>query len=73
MGGLEVTSAFDHIYAMVTGERMQFALRYKNERMDKVIAISAKLTESDSQAFTACATGLLKRMRDKTPKSLPAT
>jgi hypothetical protein len=47
---------------MANGERMQFAVRYKNQPVDTVVAFAGTLKDEERQSLMACFSGLVKRM-----------
>lgn len=61
--GVELTMAWHTILAIVDGERMQFALRYKNQDIETVMSFSSKLKDEDRKPLMACLSGLVERMK----------
>lgn len=61
----DMTETMKAIRATIAGERMQFAVRYKNEPVDVVVSFSTKLTERERGPLMACFDGLVKRMTDR--------
>ena len=71
LGGTEFIDATKIIYAMALGERVQFAVVYKSEKIDSVIEISAKLEENEMASLNACFSGIIDRIQksiDEEPK-----
>ncbi len=68
MGPLDFSKSFDVIMGMMAGERMQFAIRYKDEPLDTVISFAAALPESEAAALDACLAGLVGRLQQELDK-----
>lgn len=51
----------DIIEALMLGERMHFAVRYKDQSVDNVIAFSAKMTDEEVQPLFNCISGVAQR------------
>jgi hypothetical protein len=60
--GADLVQTMDAIMATITGERMQFAVRYKNEPLDVVVSFAATMPEHESQPLMACFNGIIERM-----------
>ncbi|MDX8122841.1 hypothetical protein JAB6_44300 [Janthinobacterium sp. HH104] len=50
------------ILAITSGERMQFANRYKNETVDTVIAFAATMPENERQSLLICLSDVADRL-----------
>jgi hypothetical protein len=50
---------------MIHGERMQFAIRYKNEPVDVVVSFSALMPEHERKPLKACFVGLGEKMKQR--------
>lgn len=53
------------ILAMMHGERMQFAVRYRNQDYDTVVSFAGTLTDDELRPLTACLDGLLERFKNE--------
>ncbi|WP_426176107.1 hypothetical protein [Massilia sp. TWR1-2-2] len=53
----------EKIVAISLGERLQFALRYKNQPGDKIVAFKGFLTNEERAPIFACIEGLMVRWR----------
>lgn len=62
--GVDFGQAWTNMFAMANGERMQFALRYKDQPVDTVVSFSGTLTDEELKPLLACFSGLAKRMQD---------
>lgn len=62
LGMTDYGPALETIFAMAHGRRMQFAVRYKNEPLDRTVSFQSKLEPTDLEAFVACAKGLESRL-----------
>lgn len=51
------------IMSMIHGERMQFAIRYKIEPVDAVIAFSAKMSDHERTSLMRCIEDVVDRMK----------
>ncbi len=63
LGGVEIVPAVTAILDMVNGKQVQFALRYRDQRVDQVISFASKPSQTDFDAILACFTGLQTRMK----------
>jgi hypothetical protein len=62
LGGVDFGQAWANILGMADGERMQFAVRYKNQPVDTVISFATTLKDEERKSLMACFDGLVKRM-----------
>lgn len=62
LGTAEIMPTLAAITAMSDGERMQFAMRYQAERLDRVIAFRGTLTSDERIALNNCSAELIDRM-----------
>lgn len=60
------------IYAINAGERMQFALKYKGDKLDRVVAFKPDLAADDRQAIKACLLGMSERIEAELQEATPA-
>lgn len=56
------------IASMMDGERMQFAVRYKNQPYDTVVSFASELPSSELKPLAACMDGLVARMKSDATK-----
>jgi hypothetical protein len=63
--GADMAQTMDIIMATITGERMQFAIRYKDEPVDVVISFSENMADRERLPLMACFKGLMQRMQDR--------
>lgn len=59
----DIAATTEAIYALAQGERMQFAVRYKDQAVDHVISFSAPLTEAESKPLMSCFDGVIERLQ----------
>lgn len=52
------------IMAIAKGEKMQFAVRYKTQRLDTVVAFAGALKDEEMKPLMACFDGLIARMEE---------
>jgi hypothetical protein len=70
--GADLVQTMDAIMATITGKRMQFAVRYKNEPVDVVVSFAATMPEHESKPLMACFNGIIERMTaDPASKEAP--
>jgi hypothetical protein len=60
----DLVGTFAGIVAIIQGERMQFATRYKNESFDTVISFSAKMPEEEFVPLVTCLKGVTDRLSE---------
>ena len=58
----DLEDTFRGILSMIDGDRMQFAVRYKNEPIETVIAFSAKMPDHERIPLLKCFKGVAERM-----------
>jgi hypothetical protein len=58
----ELAKTYEAILAIIDGERMQFATRYKNESVENVITFSAKLPPEDLKPLMACLDSVVQQI-----------
>lgn len=56
------------VTALLEGERMQFATRYKNQPYDTVVSFSGALSAEEAKPLLACLEGLVGRMQEEAGK-----
>lgn len=64
----DLSETYKGIMAMIIGERMQFAVRYKNQPLDVVVSFSEKLPEIERAPLMRCLDTVVERtlkMKDK--------
>jgi hypothetical protein len=62
---LEITDlvkTFKAIYSMISGDRMQFVVRYKKQKMDTVVSFGAQMSEVERRPLLACMEGISNRL-----------
>ena len=59
----DIVESYKIINEIITGERMQFALRYANEKSDLVVSFSGKLTPEQTSAVQACMVDVLDQLK----------
>lgn len=57
------------IVAMIHGERMQFAVRYKSQPVEQVISFSAAMPENELAPLMTCLNGVVERFQKVAEKS----
>jgi hypothetical protein len=67
LGMPEAKPGMEVVYAIAHGEPIQVALRYGAGNRERIIAFQEGLQENDMRAFSACMTGLIKRMETSLP------
>jgi len=70
LGLADLAGTHAAIASMMTGERMQFAVRYKNQPYDTVVSFASELPSKEFAPLAACMDGLVARM--KRDAALPA-
>lgn len=65
LAGAELVKAYDILLGMANGERMQFATRYRNQRLDTVISFGTALLEAEVKPLMTCLTGLTERLKNE--------
>jgi len=65
--GGELVQTWQTVLAIIQGERMQFAVRYKNQGYDTVMSFSGKLKEEELKPLFACLDGILERLQAEEP------
>jgi hypothetical protein len=63
LASADLIQTLDIIAAAIHGERMQFAIRYKNEPVDVVVSFSANMPDYEIKPLKACFVGLGERMK----------
>ena len=62
LGIADAADTFEIIMAMIHGDRLQFAIRYKKEPVDVVVAFSAAMPESERKPLMTCINGVIERL-----------
>jgi hypothetical protein len=65
----ELADTYRTIMAMIHGERMQFAVRYKNEPVDLVISFAAPMPEKERGPLLACLNDVVEKLLQQHDKS----
>jgi len=65
----DLSETFKGIVAMIYGERMQFAVRYKNQPLDIVVSFSEKLPEIERAPLMKCLDAVVERTLKMTDKN----
>lgn len=73
LGGGDLAKTFSAILATANGEKMQFAIRYKNEPYDKVISFAANLSDQEKNSLLVCLQGVTDRMKAEANSTDSAT
>lgn len=63
LGLAETVPAFKAMRAMMDGRRVQFVMRYKSEKLDRVISFAAKLPPEELAPLEKCFADLIERMK----------
>jgi len=63
MEAADLADTFEGIVAMMSGERMQFAVRYKNQPVDAVVSFSARMTDVEQAPLANCLAKVVERMQ----------
>jgi hypothetical protein len=61
----DIVPTYQVIFGMIHGERVQFATRYKNEKLDRVLTFSAKVPEHELKPLMTCLQAFIDRMREE--------
>lgn len=61
----DIVPTWDAILAMIHGERMQFAVRYKNEPLDVVVSFAANMSEVERKPLVTCLDAVLERLKNQ--------
>jgi hypothetical protein len=70
--GADLVQTMEVIMATINGERMQFAVRYKNEPLDVVVSFAATMPDHEKKPLMACFNGIIERMTaDPASKEAP--
>lgn len=62
LGGTELVPALETMIDMATGKQMQFALRYEEEKLERVISFAATMPQTDFAALMSCIQGAQSRI-----------
>ncbi|WP_170298696.1 hypothetical protein [Massilia eburnea] len=62
LAGGDFVQSWETILAIMKGERMQMALRYKNQGIDTVVSFSGSLKDEEQKPLFACLEGLQERI-----------
>jgi hypothetical protein len=60
----DLAETYSAILAIIHGERVQFATRYKNDSLDTVIAFGEKMPEQELKPLMACLVSVSKRLEE---------
>lgn len=71
MGSTEIVLALSAILSISKGENMQFAVKYKSERIEDVITFAEKLPADELDSLQACIAGVHRRMTEINEKLSP--
>jgi hypothetical protein len=69
LAGGEIIQTWKIVLAIMHGERLQFALRYKDQGFDTVVSFSGSLKDEELKPLVACLEGLQKRLQDEASKA----
>ena len=67
LGAGDFVQSWETVLAMLQGDRMQFAVRYKDQGYDTVISFSGALKEEESKPLLACLDGMAERLQRELP------
>lgn len=65
LAGAEIAQSYDMLLAVITGERMQFAMRYKNQNRDTVVSFGTAMPEVEFKPLMACLEGVTDQLRQQ--------
>lgn len=65
LGFADFVGTWSAVVALLGGERMQFATRYKNQPYDTVVSFSGALSSEEAKPLMACLEGLVDRMQEE--------
>lgn len=65
LGLTDFVGTWSAVMALLGGERMQFATRYKNQPYDTVVSFSGLLSAEEAKPLMACLDGLINRMQEE--------
>ncbi|QOL48140.1 hypothetical protein [Massilia litorea] len=68
LGLADFIGTLSAVTALLEGERMQFATRYKNQPYDTVVSFSGALSAEEAKPLMACLEGLINRMQEEAGK-----
>jgi len=68
LGLADLAGTHAAIASMMAGERMQFAVRYKNQPYDTVMSFASELPSNELKPLAACMDGLVARMKSDAAK-----
>lgn len=63
LGLAEFEPTAETIFAIVQGERVQFALRYPGDKLDRIISFKAEMDGTDVATFFDCLGGMQRRIK----------
>lgn len=63
LGLAEFEPTAETIFSIVQGERVQFALRYPGDKMDRIISFKAEMDKTDVATFFDCLGGMQRRIK----------
>jgi len=63
MAGANGFMSFSTLINIISGERMQVAVRYKSEPLDRVLSFAATPSKDEVAALMACVSGVYKRLK----------
>lgn len=69
LAGADLVQTWKVILAMMQGERMQFAVRYKDQDVDTVVSFSGSLKDEELKPLFACLEGLQARMQNEASRT----
>lgn len=62
LGLAEFKPTADVVMAILNGQVVQFALRYPNDKMDRIISFKVDMPKADAETFLDCLSGLQRRI-----------
>ena len=68
IAGVPMVDAAQLLLATLEGESLQVSIQYKGDRLHQVMGFRGSMSEKDKDAYSACVSGLLKRMEQEVPK-----
>lgn len=65
IGAVDMADAWKTTMDIISGKRMQFAVRFKDQSSDTVVSFSKKLSEEETFPLISCFDGFFKRMKEE--------
>ena len=65
LAGADLVKTYDILLGMANGERIQFATRYKSQRLDTVVSFGTALQDVEFQPLITCLNGVTDRLQNE--------